>query len=89
MPDHIHLLLGAGNSERSLSEICNEFKSISNKIYWKYGIGRLWQRGFYDHIIRNEEDFFETFIYIRLNPVRKNFVEKWEDWEFTGTMDKL
>ncbi len=89
MPDHFHAIIGAGESKKSLGGICGAFKSISNHIYWKYGEGKLWQRQFYDHIIRNEEDFFETLEYIRLNPVRKNLVEKIEDWEFSGIVDVL
>jgi putative transposase len=89
MPDHLHAIIGAGNSNRSLGEICGAFKSRSNRLYWKYGNGKLWQRQFYDHIIRNEDDFFESMEYIRLNPVRKGLVEKIADWEFTGVVDRL
>lgn len=89
MPDHFHAIIGIGKSGRTLGEICGAFKSISNRIYWQYGKGRLWQRQFYDHIIRNEEDFFESLEYIRLNPVRKNLVKKAVDWEFTEIVDTL
>ncbi len=89
MPDHFHAIIGAGKSGQSLGRICGAFKSVSNRIYWQYGTGKLWQRQFYDHIIRNEEDFFESFEYIRLNPVRKKLTEKIEDWEFTGIVDIL
>jgi REP element-mobilizing transposase RayT len=89
MPDHFHTIIGGGDSSKSLSEICGSFKSITNRAYWKYGRGKLWQRQFYDHIIRNEEDFFETIHYIKQNPVRKGLVEKWEDWEFTDRIDFL
>ena len=89
MPDHFHALIGCGDSGKSLSEICGSFKSLSNRAFWEYGQGKLWQRQFYDHIIRNEEDFFETIRYIKQNPVRKGLVEKWEDWEFTGRVDFL
>jgi len=36
----------------------------------------IWQRGFYDHIIRNDEDLGRVREYIRLNPVN------WERDEF-------
>jgi REP element-mobilizing transposase RayT len=89
MPDHFHAIIGTGGSEKTLGQICGAFKSVSNRIYWKYGNGKLWQRQFYDHIIRNEEDFFESLEYIRLNPVRKGLVEKIDDWKFTDIMDVL
>lgn len=85
MPDHFHALTGIGESEKDLGKICGAFKSLTTRIYWKYGTGNLWQRGYHDHIIRNEEDFFECLKYIRENPAKKNLV----DWKFIGRVDYL
>ena len=42
------------------------------------GSGPLWQRNYYEHVIRNNEDFLHTQGYIETNPVR------WEeDEEYT------
>ena len=32
--------------------------------------GRLWQRGYYDHIVRSENDFLRIWTYIDNNPMR-------------------
>ena len=85
MPNHLHALVGIGECEKDLGNICGAFKSLTTRIYWKYGEGALWQRGFYDHIIRNEEDFFECLKYTKENPVKKNL----ENWEFVGRVDYL
>jgi putative transposase len=71
MPDHFHALLAPGESKKTLGAICGAFKSLSTHSYWKWHRGKLWQRQFFDHIIRNQQDFDETLEYIRLNPVRK------------------
>ena len=89
MPDHFHALIGIGESGLTLGAICGAFKSLSTRAYWQWHAGRLWQRQFFDHIIRNEEDYFETRNYIRLNPVRKGLVSDWRDWEHTGEIDRL
>jgi len=89
MPDHLHLLVGIGESGKTLGALCGAFKSLSTRLYWQWYEGRLWQRQFYDHIIRNEEDFRETLEYIRLNPVRKGLVETWSDWPYTARLDYL
>jgi len=34
---------------------------------------KLWQRNFYEHVIRNEADYQSLLEYIRLNPI------KWQD----------
>ena len=85
MPDHFHGLIGIGESEKDLGKICGAFKSLTTRIYWKYGQGQLWQRGFYDHIIRNETDFFECLKYTKENPAKKNL----ENWKFVGRVDYL
>ncbi|MEZ5347429.1 MAG: transposase [Pyrinomonadaceae bacterium] len=84
MPDHLHALIGVGESGLTLGRICGEFKSLSTRKFWNFHDGKLWQREFYDHVIRNEEDFVETVKYIRLNPVRAKLVESWKDWPYTG-----
>ena len=85
MPDHFHALNGIGEFEKDLGKICGAFKSLTTRIYWKYGKDALWQRGYHDHIIRNEEDFFECLKYTKENPIKKNL----ENWEFVGRVDYL
>ncbi len=89
MPDHFHGLIGIGDSGKSLGEICGSFKSISTRISWEWFEGKLWQRQFYDHIIRNEDDFFDCVRYIKQNPVKAGLVENLEDWSFTSRVDYL
>ena len=33
--------------------------------------GHIWQRGYYEHILRNQQDFDEAAGYIAGNPVRR------------------
>ena len=73
MPDHFHGLIGPGESGRTLGGLCGAFKSLSTRDYWNWCDGKLWQRQFFDHIIRNHQDFEETLEYIRMNPVRRGF----------------
>jgi REP element-mobilizing transposase RayT len=54
MPDHLHALIGINESGKTLGGILGAFKSISNRVYWRFHEGRLWQRQFFDHIIRND-----------------------------------
>ncbi len=85
MPEHFHALIGTGESNLDLGRICGAFKSLSTRIYWNYGKGQQWQRGFYDHIVRNETDFFECVKYIKKNPQKRNL----EDWQWVGRIDYL
>lgn len=62
----------------SLSEIIRWFKSQSTRDYilgvhaegWPSFPGRLWQQGFYDHIVRGEQSLNRIRSYIASNPSR-------------------
>lgn len=75
MPDHIHMIVGleAGRDRaRPLHEIIGRMKSYTDWQYRKMGAAfgpRLWQKSFYDHVIRNDTDLAETRQYIVNNPL--------------------
>lgn len=60
----------------TLGDIVGAFKSITTLEYirgvkqfnWRRFNGKLWQRNYYEHIIRNEEDYERIFNYIESNP---------------------
>ena len=55
---------------KSLSELVGAFKTTSSKIIHKYGVhDYCWQRSFYDHIIRNDEELIRISDYIKKNPL--------------------
>ena len=70
MPDHIHLLLGIDGApddpvNPDLRKIISAFKSLVSRQCGQ----PIWQRSFYDHIIRNEKDYMETICYIQGNTI--------------------
>ena len=77
MPNHVHLLLRMENGGRpmvapTVSNIVNQFKGRTTK-----QIGTtIWQKGFYDHIIRDERDYLIRAKYIDDNPA------KWAEDEY-------
>ncbi len=66
MPDHIHLLVYIMND--NLVSVETIVKNIKRYVSLELGVKNLWQKGFYDHIIRNENDYNETWDYIDANP---------------------
>ena len=44
----------------------------------------IWQRGFFDHLLRNSESYAQKWNYVWENPVRAGLVGKAEDWRFAG-----
>jgi len=45
---------------------------------------RLWQRGLFDHVIRNDKDLQENLDYIAMNPVREGYVSQPFFYPYTG-----
>ena len=43
-----------------------------------------WQRKYYDHIIRNENDFYKHLDYIHYNPIKHDYVKKAKDWKYSS-----
>ncbi len=76
MPDHIHgilLLTNARTEPHSLGTILHTFKSVSTRRIHRMGGStgrRMWQRGYYEHILRDEADLDRAREYIALNPTR-------------------
>lgn len=72
MPDHIHFLIAVLNDtdkKKQLSSMVCSYKSLVTKeVREKYGINKIFQRSYFDHIIRNEKDHKNTFSYIIRNP---------------------
>ena len=75
---HLILFITEGN-QISLSEIMKWFKTMTTNEYIR-GVRdrvyepfekKLWQRSFYDHIIRNDEDLNEKREYVMNNPAKK------------------
>jgi putative transposase len=45
---------------------------------------KLWQPGFFDHILRSNESYGEKGNYVRENPVRAGLVKSGGDWPYQG-----
>ena len=77
MPDHIHLLLrfdqdnGTGNPSPTLGNVVGWYKYQVTKqvnVYFGQQGEKVFQRSYYDHVIRNQQDYDEIWQYIDNNP---------------------
>jgi REP element-mobilizing transposase RayT len=71
MPDHLHWLLRI-TGRHDLSQVVRSVKAISSR---RIG-GAIWQKGFYDHAIREDEDLQTVARYIVANPLRAGLVRR-------------
>jgi putative transposase len=86
MPDHLHLILQGQDDSADTWRAMVDFKQQTG--FW-FGRNRpqdVWQKDFYDHIIRADEDLGAQIRYIADNPVRRGLVKLWSDYAFTGSI---
>ena len=84
MPNHVHGIVQINRKDQNISHndsptiarMIQWFKTMSINEYmrgvkqygWPRFPKRLWQRNYFEHIIRDEEAYFEIVDYIRTNP---------------------
>ena len=85
MPNHIHaiIVIGCDPEHKStdklptLSNVVGSYKSAVTKEIHKFSPNAaVWQESFYEHVIRNEHDYSNIWLYIDENPRR------WEEDEY-------
>ena len=70
MPNHIHMILAVKNKTKvTISRMIKQYKAYVSK---KVGYA-IWQKTFYEHIIRNEKE------YIKIKDYIKNNIRNWKE----------
>ncbi len=86
MPDHQHLIIaGTGND----SDIWKAIVTYKQKTGFWMATNRpdiRWQKDFYDHVVKTDEDIIAQIRYILDNPVRKGLVSSWQEYSFKGAI---
>lgn len=84
MPNHVHILLSiGGDGGRMISALTTPLSTIVGQMKRaaaKAAGHPIWQKGYHDHVVRNDVDYLRIWSYIDTNPA------KWrEDCYFTET----
>ncbi len=86
MLDHVHFILSGIKDDANLWGAVVRFKQKTG-FYLKRRNGLFqWQKDFYDHIIRQNENLITQVRYILDNPVRKGLVNNWNDYPLKGSI---
>ena len=71
MPNHIHMIviLDQEADDRGRSSLQQVVRNIKSYVTKQIGFS-VWQKSFYDHIIRNKDEYLEIWKYIDENPAK-------------------
>lgn len=70
MPDHVHMILRITDNGGRMVSAPTVIAGMKRYVSKKCGVS-IWQKSFYDHIIRNQKDYNEIWEYIEHNPEKE------------------
>ena len=85
MPDHLHILVYGTALQADLPAFMNLFKKITGFNYSQRFKRRLWQPGYYDRILRDDESTEGVARCILENPVRAGLARQIGEYPYAGS----
>ena len=93
LPDHLHCVMQLPRNDDDFSVrwrlIKSEFsKSLPpierrSKVRLKRGQRGIWQRRFWEHLVRDEQDYVAHLDYVHINPLKHGLVKHVSDWPYS------
>jgi REP-associated tyrosine transposase len=87
MPDHLHALVVGRTADADLRRFVCRFKQRTG-FEWKRRTGQtLWQEGYYDRVLRDEEPSLDVIGYIADNPVAAGLAQSIAGYPLFGSTE--
>ena len=98
LPDHLHCIWSLPDGDANYSVRWIEIKRLFTKGYlaqvgpggtrnetrMKRNEAAIWQRRFWEHTVRDQEDLNRHMDYVHYNPVKHGLVERVVDWPWSS-----
>jgi putative transposase len=90
LPDHLHTIVTLPEGDADFSGRWQRIKSLFSRVVAARETANrkreypLWQRRFWEHTIRDDDDFSRHFDYLHFNPVRHGLVSRVADWPYSS-----
>ena len=85
MPDHVHGLFEAATADCDFAKFASMFKQRSAFAHKARTGKKLWQEGYHDRALRQEEQTLDVVAYILENPVRNGLCTDPRRYPFVGS----
>jgi putative transposase len=94
LPDHLHMLMALPPDDADFSARIRMLKAsfvgalrqqVGSEVRTNAkGEANIWQRRFWEHLIRDEQDYRHHVDYIHINPLKHGLVTRVRDWPFSS-----
>jgi len=97
LPDHLHMIISLDNAKnypkiiRSIKQYFSKRLDVNCYLNYEQSPSRdkegylpVWQKRFFEHTIRDEEDLQNILEYMYLNPQKHGLVEDAKDWQYSS-----
>jgi len=84
MPDHVHLVLEGQREDSSLRRFVWRFKRDTGFWFARSNGESLWQEGYHERVLRDDETTRDVVRYVLDNPVRAGVVQRPEEWPYSA-----
>ncbi len=85
MPDHVHLVLVGESDRADLISFMKLFKQKTGYAYRQSHGCHLWQAGYYEHVLRDDEATEGAMRYTLENPIRAGLSRAIGEYPFAGS----
>jgi putative transposase len=85
MPDHVHLMVSGTSEQSDLKAFVKTWKQSAGYAHKRAVNAPLWQGGFYDRVLRPEDDRRCLIRYLLNNPIRAGLVSDLRDYAYWGS----
>jgi putative transposase len=90
LPDHLHLVISLPEGDPDFPVRLRLLKSgftrrlpAEVKSSGRKGERRVWQRRYWEHVIRNQADLEAHINYVHFSPVKHGLVAEMDDWPYS------
>jgi putative transposase len=85
MPDHVHLVVYGASERADLREFVVSFKQVTGFEYRQRHGRSLWQPGYFDRVLRDDEATKTVARYTLENPIRAGLATRLGEYPFAGS----
>jgi putative transposase len=93
LPDHLHCVIQLPGDDMNFSSRWRLIKTVfsqgmprtewQSQVRMKRGERAIWQRRYWEHLVRDEADFLAHMDYAHINPVKHGLVRRVADWPYS------